>query len=53
MERAVHDEVLYRVSPERLRLEAEDAGFTGAGTREISSGADEADSTVVLLEVPG
>jgi precorrin-6B methylase 2 len=53
MERAVHDELLYRVSPERLRLEAEDAGLTGAGTRKISSGANEADSTVVLLEVPG
>jgi len=50
MERAVHDEVLYRVSPDRLELEAEDAGFHRAGRRQVSSGPNEADSTVVLLE---
>jgi precorrin-6B methylase 2 len=52
IERGIHDEVLHRVSPERLGLEAEEAGFSSAGTRQISSGPNEADSTVVLLEVP-
>lgn len=52
MERTVHDEILHRVSPERLELEAEDAGLRPVGRRQISSGPDEADSTVVLLEVP-
>ena len=52
IERGIHDEVLHRVSPERLRLEAEEAGFSFAGTRQISSGPNEADSTLVLLEVP-
>jgi predicted O-methyltransferase YrrM len=53
MERTVHDERLHRVSPDRLELEAADAGLYAAGRRRISSGPDEADSTVVLLEVPG
>jgi precorrin-6B methylase 2 len=53
MERSVHDEVLYRVSPDRLELEAEEAGLRRAGRRQISSGPSEADSTVVLLETPG
>jgi len=52
MERFIQDEVLHRVSPERLRLEAEEAGFSFAGTRQISSGPNEADSTLVLFEVP-
>jgi hypothetical protein len=52
MERTVHDEILHRVSPERLELEAEDAGLRPVGRRQISSGPDEADSTVVILEVP-
>jgi SAM-dependent methyltransferase len=51
MERSVHDELLHRVSPERLELEAEEAGLRRAGRRQISSGPNEADSTVVLLEV--
>jgi precorrin-6B methylase 2 len=50
MKRGVHDEVLHRISPERLELEAGDAGFIAAGRRQVSSQADEADSTVVLLE---
>jgi SAM-dependent methyltransferase len=53
MDRAIHDEVLHRVSPDRLQVEAEDAGFAAAGVRQISSGPDEADSTVVMLEAPG
>jgi precorrin-6B methylase 2 len=53
MERAIHDEVLHRVSPDRLRVEAEDAGFVAAGSRQITSGPDEADSTVVVLEASG
>jgi len=52
MQRSIHDEVLNRVSPERLEIEAEDVGFRPAGRRQISSGLNEADSTAVLLEVP-
>lgn len=52
MERAVHDEFLHRVSPDRLELEAEGAGLRRAGRRLISSGPNEADSAVVLLQVP-
>jgi len=52
VQRTVHDEVLHRVSPDRLELEAEEAGLRRAGRRQISSGPNEADSTVVLLEVP-
>jgi SAM-dependent methyltransferase len=52
MEREVHDEILFRVSPESLEREGTDAGLRLAGRRQISSGADEADSIVVLLEVP-
>jgi SAM-dependent methyltransferase len=52
MERSVHDDVLHRVSPESLEREAEEAGLHPAGRRQISSGPNEADSTVVLLEVP-
>src|SRR5262249_15587412 len=53
IERGIHDEVLYRISPERLRLEGEQVGFSFGGTRQINSGPGEADSTVVLLEIPG
>ncbi|HEY7122138.1 MAG TPA: class I SAM-dependent methyltransferase [Solirubrobacterales bacterium] len=52
MERTVQDDVLNRVSPDRLELEAEESGLRRAGRRQISSGPAEADSTVVLLEVP-
>jgi precorrin-6B methylase 2 len=52
MQRSIHDEVLNRVSPGRLEIEAEEVGFRPAGRRQISSGPNEADSTVVLLEVP-
>ena len=52
MQRSIHDEVLNRVSPERLEIEAEELGFRLAGRGKISSGPNEADSTVVLLEVP-
>jgi hypothetical protein len=53
MERGIHDEVLHRLSPERLRTEAETAGFAAAGVRRVSSGPNEADSTAVLLEAQG
>ncbi len=49
-ERVVHDEVLHRISPDRLQLEAEDAGFSSAGVRAVRSGAHEADSVAVLME---
>ncbi len=52
LERTVHDDVLQRVSPERLEHEAEELGLRPAGRRQISSGPNEADSAVVLLEVP-
>jgi precorrin-6B methylase 2 len=52
MERTVWDDILHRVSPDRLELEAEEAGLSRAGRRRLSSGPDEADSAVVLLEVP-
>jgi O-methyltransferase involved in polyketide biosynthesis len=52
MERQVHDEILQRVAPETLEQEAESAGLRAAGRRQISSGPNEADSVVVLLEVP-
>jgi precorrin-6B methylase 2 len=50
IDRSVHDELLYRVSPERLQLEAEEVGLAPAGRRQINYGPNEADSTVVLLE---
>jgi precorrin-6B methylase 2 len=53
MERTVHDEILHRVGAEGLRAEAEAAGFGAAGFRQISSGPNEADSTVVLLRAAG
>jgi precorrin-6B methylase 2 len=52
MERDIHDEILHRVDPETLEREAAAAGFTPKGRRQIVSGENEADSTVVLLEVP-
>jgi len=52
MERAVHDEILRRVSPDELEREAADAGFRATGRRQISSGEDEADSTLVVMEAP-
>ena len=52
MERTVQDEILHRVGPDRLELEAEGAGLRPAGRRQIRSGPNEADSTVVILEVP-
>lgn len=52
MERSVQDEILHRVSPDRLEVEGEEAGLRPAGRRQISSGPNEADSTVVMLEVP-
>lgn len=52
MERAIHDEILHRISPDELEREAADAGFRATGRRQVSSGEDEADSTLVLMEVP-
>jgi SAM-dependent methyltransferase len=50
MQRQVHDELLHRVSPERFVLEGQEAGFRDAGSRQVRSGAGEADSVVALLE---
>ena len=52
MERTIQDDILHRVSPDRLELEAEEVGLRRAGRRQISSAPNEADSTVVLLGVP-
>jgi predicted O-methyltransferase YrrM len=52
IERAVQDEILNRVNPEGLELEAANAGLRPVGRRQISAGPNEADSVVVLLEVP-
>jgi precorrin-6B methylase 2 len=52
LERTINDDILHRVSPDRLELEAEDVGLRRVGRRQISSGPNEADSTVVLLGVP-
>jgi len=52
MERDIHDELLYRIDPESLEQEGAEAGFRPAGRKQVSSGENEADSTVVLLEVP-
>jgi precorrin-6B methylase 2 len=52
MEREIHDEVLHRVDPDMLEREATEAGFGVAARRQIHSGEAEADSTVVVLEVP-
>ena len=52
MERTVQDEILRRVTPDRLELEAEEVCLRRAGRRQIRSGPNEADSTAVLLEVP-
>jgi hypothetical protein len=52
MERDIHDEILHRVDPEALEDEASDAGFIPKERLKISSGENEADSTVVLLEAP-
>ncbi|MGH2957438.1 MAG: hypothetical protein ACRDL6_10635, partial [Solirubrobacterales bacterium] len=50
MERAVHDDVLHRLSPDRLELEAEEAGYRPGGRVSVRSGPEEADSVLVLLE---
>lgn len=52
LDRSVHDDVLNRVSAEQLEEEARGAGLRVAGRRQIVYGPNEADSIVVLLEVP-
>jgi precorrin-6B methylase 2 len=52
IDRNVHDELLYRLSPARLEAEATVTGFEVAGRRIVDSGPREADSIVVLLERP-
>jgi precorrin-6B methylase 2 len=52
IDRNVHDELLYRISPARLEAEAAVAGFETVGRRLVNSGPREADSVVVLLERP-
>lgn len=52
LERTVHDELLYRLSPEKLELDASQAGFEPMTRREIRSGPGEADSVAVVMGVP-
>jgi SAM-dependent methyltransferase len=49
-ERRVHDELLYRVTPEQLEQEAAAAGFQPGERLPIRSGPREADSIAVLME---
>lgn len=50
--RRVHDDVLYRVSPQELELEAEAAGLRPLERRTVASSDYEAGSVVVILERP-
>ena len=52
MDRSVHDDVLGRISAERLEDEARRSGLTVRARRQITYGPNEADSAVVMLEVP-
>jgi SAM-dependent methyltransferase len=48
--RAVHDDVLHRLSPEELEAEAAKLGLRPRERRRVSSGPSETDSIVCLLE---
>jgi hypothetical protein len=50
IERGVHDDVLHRLSPEKLQAEAGAAGLLPLERRSISAGPGEADSVAVILE---
>ena len=50
--RRVHDDLLHRLSPERLEEEARRAGLRVLGQRTVDSGPAEAGSVVVLAEAP-
>jgi hypothetical protein len=52
VDRHVHDELLHRVSPDLLEREAMEVGLGPRERRRITYGPNDADSTVVLLEVP-
>jgi SAM-dependent methyltransferase len=47
--RRVEDELLHRISPEKLELDAEQAGFEALERRPIVSGPREADSIAVVM----
>ena len=50
IERTVHDDVLHRLTPEQLEMEARAAGLVPVERRPIASGAGEADSIAVIVE---
>lgn len=50
LERAVHDEVLHRLPPERLEAEAAEAGLAALERRQLCTDRSEADSIAVILE---
>lgn len=52
LERSVHDELLHRLSPEKLELDASQAGFQPVTRRELRSGPNEADSIAVVVGRP-
>jgi hypothetical protein len=48
--RRVHDDVLYRLSPDRFLVEAGAAGLVAVERREITSSDYEAGSILIVLE---
>jgi SAM-dependent methyltransferase len=52
MARRVHDDVLYRVSPDELEAQAAEAGLAAAGREQVPSSEHEAGSVIVILERP-
>lgn len=52
MVRKIHDDVLYRLPPERLEQEASAAGLRPLERRTITSSVYEAGSIAVILEIP-
>jgi hypothetical protein len=52
MTRRVHDDVLFRVSPDELEAQAADVGLRAAGREQVPSSEHEAGSVIVILERP-
>jgi hypothetical protein len=52
MTRRVHDDVLYRLSPDELEAQASEAGLRAAERERVPSSEHEAGSVIVILERP-
>jgi SAM-dependent methyltransferase len=52
MTRRVHDDVLFRVSPDELEAHASEAGLRPVGRSQVPSSEQEAGSVIVILERP-